>query len=93
MRELAAGVDSAELVEWEAYANLEPFGPLHEDFRAGQICAASMNPHRRADADPLRAADFMPALMPPEAQAAGPVLLEDPEAQSRLIAAALFKET
>lgn len=61
---------AAELREWMGFAELEPFGPLADDFRAGSICAAALNPHRKKDAKPLTAADFMPALAatlhPPE---------------------------
>lgn len=45
-----------------AYANIEPFGPVAEDYRAGQVCAAVANfagkviPNDRA---PMTAADFM----------------------------------
>lgn len=78
-----------------AFAQLEPFGALAEDFRAGQICATLANVHRdsKTRPDPWTAADFMPAL---DAALAGtrlpPVLLADPVAQSDLIRQQVFRK-
>lgn len=78
---------SAQLTEWLAFSNIEPFGPAHEDFRAGQVAATMANVHRRENTPPYTAADFMPHLNP---DAGKPVLLESPDAQSDLILS-LFK--
>ena len=67
VRTMLAGMDAAEFVEWMAFSRLEPFGGLHEDFRAGQVCATLANVNRKADSEPFGAADFMPALRPPGA--------------------------
>lgn len=37
MGELLRQIDSRELTEWQAYAQLEPFGPGRADMRAGLI--------------------------------------------------------
>lgn len=80
------------MAEWLAYATLEPFGALQDDFRAGQVCATVANVHRdrSRNPDPFRPHDFMPALASPEEEP--PVLLDDPEQQSRLLMNALFKK-
>lgn len=36
-------MDSWEWAGWLAYSALEPFGPLREDFRAGQVAATAAN--------------------------------------------------
>lgn len=83
---------SYQISEWAAYAAIEPFGNLQADFRAGQVCATVANVHRNSsrNPDPFRPDDFMPALASPEAEQ--PVLLDDTEAQSRLLMNALFKK-
>lgn len=53
-----------------AYAQLEPFGPLREDFRAGQVAASSGNAGRlvarsngaRFSDDPFEAGDFFDSI-------------------------------
>lgn len=39
VRELLRRIDSRELSEWMAYAQLEPFGSQWEDLRVGHLCA------------------------------------------------------
>lgn len=51
-----------------AFERLEPFGGLHAEFLAGQVCATLANLQRTAHQPAWVAADFMPAL----AQAIGP---------------------
>lgn len=79
-----------------AYASLESLPEARADFRAGQICAVMGNLHRKEGSEPLTPADFIP---PPEfnedwagaaADGVDTILLPDPEAQSRLIMAAVF---
>lgn len=73
---------------------MEPFGPLREDFRAGQIAATLANVHRSPDAEPYRVGDFFETLVRLEdATKDAPILLPDAEAQARLIKATLFGET
>lgn len=54
---LAAALTAAELVEWEAYAQLRPFGSRAADYRAAQAAWAAVAPHskRRLTVD-----QFMP---------------------------------
>ena len=82
-----------------AYAALEPFGELHADFRAGQVCSAVANyagKVRNADIDDAQPADFMPALSRLKTSAVTEnrdgILLDDPVAQANLIRKAIFKE-
>lgn len=93
--ELLAAVTSADITEMLAYSNIEPWGPLQEDFRFGQVCATLANlqrdPSRRPQAWSAR--DFFPALeralegrdRPEEA-----ILMDDPQAQSDLIKRMIF---
>ena len=61
--ELETNLSSAELSEWLAFYSLEPFGPLQDDFRAGQIAAVTANAWGSAK-EPYRADDFFPHLRP-----------------------------
>lgn len=45
-----------------AYGELEHFGPLQEDYRAGSMTAMVFNANRNSGAKAKSAADFMPAL-------------------------------
>ena len=78
-----------------AYANLEPFGPLAEEFRSAQLCATLANVHRdpqnKRDAWTVR--DFSAALdreMAGHARGSTALLLDDPEAQASLIKQMVF---
>lgn len=51
-----------EFVDWMAYERLEPFGPLADEYRIGQVCATLANINRGKDTDAFSASDFMPAL-------------------------------
>ena len=44
--QLLGSIGSHELMEWEQYAQLEPFGPMIEDLRAGLAPAATINANR-----------------------------------------------
>lgn len=52
-----------ELQEWQAYAQLEPFGPEMDFWRAGLIAATFANLHRKKGKKPYTAEDFMPRSM------------------------------
>lgn len=69
MGELLASIDSRELTEWAAFADLEPFGD--EWRRTGEIAALLHNVHRREGADPVTAEAYMP-LRDPQTSAARP---------------------
>lgn len=62
MAELGASMSSAEFSHWLAMDELEPCGPLADDFRAGTIAATFYNMNRSSKAEAASAADFMPAL-------------------------------
>lgn len=53
---------SAEFTAWLAYEQLEPFGPLSDDYRAGVMPATYYNMNRAKTSAPLGPGDFMPAL-------------------------------
>lgn len=89
VRELLASIDSNELTEWMAFERIEPFGGLHDDFRAGAICAAVTNPYVPKDKPSLGASDFMPTLKRFMVDAA-PRLPDTPEAHAALLDAVLF---
>lgn len=66
VRQLLDSLDSAELTEWMAYFNIEPFGPVQEDYRAGVLSAIAFNsvPRERGQT-PAKPEDFFPSLKPP----------------------------
>jgi hypothetical protein len=55
-------MSAAEFGLWMAFEQLEPFGPLADDYRAGTIAASVVNVNLRKGAQPRVASDFMPAL-------------------------------
>jgi hypothetical protein len=91
---LLASITSADIDEMIAYSNLEPWGALADDFRAGQICATLANVNRDTDRkrEPFNAADFMPALarLMDAHREQEVIALDDPEAMSALIKAQIF---
>lgn len=62
MHETLSGMSGQEFTEWMAYEQLEPFGPLADEFRHGQVCATLANINRGRDTNPFGPDDFMPAL-------------------------------
>ncbi len=88
---MLGSMTSAQFVEWIAFYELEPFGSLHEEQMAGQICAAVVNGYRDPKKDPLRPSDFFSPLKREVGEDSDePILLDDPEAQSQLIKARVF---
>lgn len=75
-----------------AYSQLEPFGSLREDRRAGEIASIIANVNR----DPKKSEPFYPyhffrELNPKHQEAVtGPVLLDDPKKQADLIRSQVF---
>jgi len=76
VRELLTTVDSDELTHWQAYAELEPFGGLAADWRAGLVAAAVLNVHRAPGSQALLPHDLVPRLASPP-----PPPLDDPDAE------------
>lgn len=62
--EAQARISSAEFAEWMAYAQLEPFGGLQDDLRAGAIASTIANVNRDSDKTPrpFEPGDFFPSL-------------------------------
>lgn len=93
--ELLAGITSEDITEMLAYSNLEPWGPLADEFRSAQICATLANVNRdpKSRPKPWTAQDFSAALERIAEQREAqdkPILLDDPEAQTRLIMQRVF---
>jgi hypothetical protein len=82
LREMTA----VELVEWRAFAALEPFGDAQQDVRMGRLMAllANINRDPRRRPTPYQPEEFLPdrTLTPAEAQAR-----EEAAGPSRLLAA------
>lgn len=94
-RELLASVTSDDITEMMAYSNLEPFGPLAEEFRSAQLCATLANVHRdpQSRREPWSVRDFSTALdreMAGLTRGVRALLLDDPAAQASLIKQAVF---
>ena len=59
VRELSLRLDPLELVEWEAFYNIDPFGSEREDWRFGVIASVLCNIHKEKNAPPFKPTDFM----------------------------------
>jgi len=92
VRQLLSEVDSAELTEWHAFYQLEPFGSLIEDERHGVAVATLANINRNPEVrdEPYKALDFISWRRFDQVRDE-PILLADPQAQSRLIMQKIFK--
>ena len=79
---LLAETTSAELTEWIAFYQLEPFGPERGDLQAGIVAATVANVNRDAKKQkkPYSAQDFMPKF---EGQGAGGKGQKSPEELQR----------
>lgn len=76
-----------------AFYELEPWGSHFEDLRAGTIASMIGNVNRDAKRhpDPFGPLDFIPWNdQQSRAEQAEPILLDDPEEQSRLIESMMF---
>jgi len=63
---LRGKINSRQIAEWIAFFNIEPFGTLHEELLAGQICSTVVNsrPFRKEGSNDVLATDFMPSYVP-----------------------------
>ena len=59
MAELEVSLGSAELSEWIAFYELEPFGPRRDNYHAGMISSVLANIHRAKGAKAISPSDFM----------------------------------
>jgi hypothetical protein len=93
---MLAEISSAELTEWQAYYDLEPFGDMRGDLRAG-IVASTIANVMGDPKKPMSPSDFMPLLKdkPGSAQQGERLVLSDadPQVQSRLVMANVFGVT
>ena len=65
VRTLEKQMGSDELTEWQAFYQLEPWGDIRADFRAGIIASVLANSHRGSHAPPFSPQDFMPFVEKP----------------------------
>ncbi len=49
--ELHNRVGAGELIEWQAFARIDPFGSAADDYRAGLYPSMKANSHRGKDSD------------------------------------------
>lgn len=59
MAELERGLSSTELVEWQGYWLLEPWGAIRDDLHAARIESLLFNVHRGKSQQAAKPADFM----------------------------------
>ena len=87
-------IDSHEFCYWMAYYGLEPWGETVADMRHGIAVATLANINRNTEArpEPYLPADFIPWMETNRQKPCdpGPILLDEPDAQTRLIKAAVF---
>lgn len=57
--ELDASLSASELMEWMAFYELEPFGPIRDNMHAAQIASLLYNVNRRKNSTPMTVTDFM----------------------------------
>jgi hypothetical protein len=90
VRELLARVDSAELAEWAAYYQLEPFGEGMQDQRHGMLSALIANTNRdpKTRPEPFEPHEFIPWRK--RGKAAEPRMAGSAEAQTNLLKQSLF---
>ena len=92
VRQLLDEIDSAELTEWQAYYQLEPFGSLVDDERHGVAVSTLANINRDAKTrpEPYKSSDFIGWRSFDKVEQ-GPILMPDAQAQSELIKRKIFK--
>ncbi|QDU62173.1 hypothetical protein Pan216_30400 [Planctomycetes bacterium Pan216] len=59
-RQLLRSLDSAELTEWTAYWNLEPWGEEKADYRTGLLASVMCNLWKSKKGKTYKPEDFMP---------------------------------
>ena len=88
MAQLLEEVGSAELVEWAAFARLEPFGAEIEDFRSGLMPALTINMNRKEGSEPVAPMDLYAWHKPAEKPTPEP---ETPDQLAARIRREIFK--
>lgn len=61
VRECKQRIDTAEFFLWRAFLELEPIGPMAENWQTATLTALTANVHKDARAKDRNALDFMPA--------------------------------
>lgn len=89
MSQLLAEITSSEIVEWQAFGRIEPFGGAAEDYRAGIGAAMTYNANRGKDSDAVHPLELFPWSEP---EVAAPKPVQSPEEIAREIRA-LFGRT
>lgn len=83
----------AEYLAWQEYAEVEPWGSHYDDLRAGIVAAAVYNVNRdtKKCPNPFTALEFTPwNSLSDRVRSNEPILLEDAEAQSKLLDRMIF---
>lgn len=57
---MLAGLSSAQMTEWMAYAAVEPFGEERDDYRMAYALSVIVNLFRGKDDPPVNVADLLP---------------------------------
>jgi hypothetical protein len=85
--ELLARISSAEFTEWMAFDAIDPFGDERADLRAGVIASVTANHSMNPPEKWRKPSDFM---LFADKREPAPLLLPDPQAQSKLILEQVF---
>jgi len=74
-------MSARRFAEWQAYAQVEPFGPPADFWQAGLMASTLVNVNRtKKSQQAMQPADFMPESFQPEAEA------QDPQAVGEQVA-------
>lgn len=86
VKELMGRIDSDEFTYWIAFYNIEPFGPMQEDLRAGYATSILYNVNRAEKSQAKSPGDFFHSLKQEKS------FWDTPEGQDKLgrIWAAIF---
>jgi len=90
VRQLLECVDSHELTEWMAYDLIDPFGEARADYRSAIVAAQVTNHSFSPPRTSALPSDFCPRFERDPDASDGPILLDDPQAQSDLIDERLY---
>jgi hypothetical protein len=72
---MLAEMTSAQLSEWMAYAQLEPWGEERADLRAGIIASTQANSMKGKKGKPFKPQDFMAKFEPEDEEATSAMMI------------------
>lgn len=72
---MLAEMTSAQLSEWMAFAQLEPWGEERADLRAGIIASTMANSMKGAKGKAFKPQDFMPKFEPEDEEATAAMMM------------------